>query len=171
MPAAQTYAFFGAKGGAGTTTVAVNCGVELARLSKKPTLMIDLKPGLGEVVESEVEGGADSRRGQIGFTQGEVDEVRRAELPLRRADLRRFLVGASESLGRKPAVGLHPAKHDALARLRARLAARGVRLMLDFVPNHMALDHPWVETHPDYFVHGTEARSWQVDSNGNWVKG
>jgi len=29
--------------------------------------------------------------------------------------------------------------------------------MLDFVPNHMAPDHPWVEQHPDYFVHGTEA--------------
>ena len=28
--------------------------------------------------------------------------------------------------------------------------------MLDFVPNHMAPDHPWVEEHPDYFVAGTE---------------
>jgi hypothetical protein len=28
--------------------------------------------------------------------------------------------------------------------------------MLDFVPNHMAPDHPWVEEHPDYFVSGTE---------------
>ena len=28
--------------------------------------------------------------------------------------------------------------------------------MLDFVPNHMALDHPWVEDHPEYFVAGTE---------------
>jgi glycosidase len=28
--------------------------------------------------------------------------------------------------------------------------------MLDFVPNHMALDHPWVESHPEYFVTGTE---------------
>jgi len=44
----------------------------------------------------------------------------------------------------------------ALARLRRRLAKRGLRLMLDFVPNHMALDHPWVEDHPDYFVPGTE---------------
>src|SRR5512133_3453782 len=34
----------------------------------------------------------------------------------------------------------------ALARLRQRLAKRGLRLMLDFVPNHIALDHPWVET-------------------------
>jgi len=48
-PAATTLVFFGAKGGAGTTTIAVNCGVELARLSKRPTIIIDLKPGLGEV--------------------------------------------------------------------------------------------------------------------------
>src|ERR1019366_4320379 len=46
---ATTLVFFGAKGGAGTTTVAVNCGVELARLSKKATVIVDLKSGLGEV--------------------------------------------------------------------------------------------------------------------------
>ena len=33
---------------------------------------------------------------------------------------------------------------------------RGLKLMLDFVPNHMASDHPWVEDIPDYFIHGTE---------------
>ena len=48
-PAASTLAFFGAKGGAGTTTVAVNCAVELARLSGRPTVIVDLKSGLGEV--------------------------------------------------------------------------------------------------------------------------
>jgi pilus assembly protein CpaE len=47
--AATTLVFFGAKGGAGTTTIAVNCGVELARLTKRSTIIIDLKPGLGEV--------------------------------------------------------------------------------------------------------------------------
>jgi hypothetical protein len=46
---------------------------------------------------------------------------------------------------------------EALARIRARLQARGLRLMLDFVPNHTALDHPWVETHPDWYIQGTEA--------------
>jgi pilus assembly protein CpaE len=46
---ATTLVFFGAKGGAGTTTVTVNCGVELARLSKRSTLIVDLKPGLGEI--------------------------------------------------------------------------------------------------------------------------
>jgi pilus assembly protein CpaE len=44
-----THVFLGAKGGAGTTTLAVNCAVELARQSKRPTIIVDLKPGLGEV--------------------------------------------------------------------------------------------------------------------------
>ncbi len=44
----------------------------------------------------------------------------------------------------------------ALARLRERLRKRGLRLLLDFVPNHTALDHPWVEEHPEYYVSGTE---------------
>jgi pilus assembly protein CpaE len=48
-PAATTLVFFGAKGGAGTTTIAVNCGVELARITKRSTVVVDLKPGLGEV--------------------------------------------------------------------------------------------------------------------------
>ena len=45
----------------------------------------------------------------------------------------------------------------ALARLRERLRSRGLRLMLDFVPNHTGLDHPWVNQHPEYFIQGTDA--------------
>jgi len=44
----------------------------------------------------------------------------------------------------------------ALARLRERLRQRGLRLLLDFVPNHTALDHHWVKEHPEYYVSGTE---------------
>ena len=46
----------------------------------------------------------------------------------------------------------------ALAAARAALAARGVRLLLDYVPNHVAPDHPWVTSHPELFVHGDAAR-------------
>jgi pilus assembly protein CpaE len=48
-PESKTIVFFGVKGGAGTTTIAVNCGVDIARLHKKRTLIVDVKPGLGEV--------------------------------------------------------------------------------------------------------------------------
>lgn len=41
--------FFGVKGGAGTTTLAVNTAIEVARTSKKPTLIIDLHQFIGEV--------------------------------------------------------------------------------------------------------------------------
>ena len=44
----------------------------------------------------------------------------------------------------------------ALARVRERLRKRGLRLMLDFVPNHTCLDHPWVEDHPEHYIAGTE---------------
>ena len=44
----------------------------------------------------------------------------------------------------------------ALARLRKRMHQRGLRLILDFVPNHVAPDHHWVDEHPDFFVEGTQ---------------
>jgi hypothetical protein len=39
--------------------------------------------------------------------------------------------------------------------LRARLAAQGMRMILDFVPNHTARDHRLVRERPEAFVRGT----------------
>lgn len=46
----------------------------------------------------------------------------------------------------------------ALKRFRQRIHERGIRLVLDFVPNHLAPDHAWARYHPEYFVRGTEAQ-------------
>lgn len=59
---------------------------------------------------------------------------------------------------------------EALARLRERLRSRGLRLMLDFVPNHVALDHPWVQEHPGYLMAGIEAELARQPQNYTRVK-
>ncbi len=43
----------------------------------------------------------------------------------------------------------------ALSNLRQRLRQRGIRLMLDFVPNHVGMDHEWSK-HPEYVITGTQ---------------
>jgi hypothetical protein len=44
----------------------------------------------------------------------------------------------------------------ALKTFRTRLSERGIALILDFVPNHTARDHPWVASHPEYYIAGRE---------------
>ena len=48
---------------------------------------------------------------------------------------------------------------DGLARFRQRLARSGVGLVLDFVPNHTAIDHPWVHRHPEWYVQAEHERA------------
>jgi glycosidase len=42
--------------------------------------------------------------------------------------------------------------------------------MLDFVPNHTGLDHPWVEEHPEYYVAGTEEDVLRAPHNYAWAR-
>lgn len=42
-----------------------------------------------------------------------------------------------------------------LAIARAMLRERGIGLILDFVPNHVAPDHPWTARHPERFIQGS----------------
>jgi hypothetical protein len=44
----------------------------------------------------------------------------------------------------------------ALAATRAALASRGVGLILDYVPNHVASDHAWTLEHPECLLPGSE---------------
>ena len=44
-----------------------------------------------------------------------------------------------------------------LAQFREALSRLGIKLILDFVPNHVATDHRWTRQHPEYFVRGARA--------------
>ena len=56
---------------------------------------------------------------------------------------------------RRYVVDEHLGGPSGLAAARKQLADRGMHLILDFVPNHVASDHPWVMEHPDYFIQGS----------------
>jgi hypothetical protein len=78
-----------------------------------------------------------------------VDDFRRALPDFSPADN----VGSPYCI-RRYVVDKHLGGPEGLAIARRELAKRGMKLLLDFVPNHVAPDHPWVAEHPEYFVRG-----------------
>lgn len=46
---------------------------------------------------------------------------------------------------------------EGLRGARQRLAERNLALILDYVPNHVASDHPWVTAHPECLLTGTRS--------------
>ena len=60
---------------------------------------------------------------------------------------------------------------------RDALRKRGMKLIVDFVPNHVAPDHPWVNEHPEYFIGGTasdianDPESWFQSESGVMARG
>jgi hypothetical protein len=57
---------------------------------------------------------------------------------------------------------------QALAAARGELAARDARLLLDYVPNHVAPDHPWMTSEPQLFIQGDD-HDLRADPSG-WVQ-
>jgi alpha amylase-like protein len=82
-----------------------------------------------------------------------LDAGNRAALP----DLRDGDVIGSPYCVRDYAVDARFGGRAALAAAREALAARGLGLILDYVPNHVAPDHPWTAARPECFVTGTDA--------------
>jgi hypothetical protein len=84
-----------------------------------------------------------------------VDEFRRVLPDFRSQDN----VGSPYAI-RRYVVDGHLGGAEGLVVARRELANRGMKLLLDFVPNHVAPDHPWVSEHPEYFIggHSEDAR-------------
>jgi hypothetical protein len=79
----------------------------------------------------------------------------RAEYVRAVRDLQEEDISGSPFAVHKYSVDPHLGGNAALKRFRDRLHSRGIKLLVDFVPNHVALDHPWVQERPDFFIHGT----------------
>src|SRR5215472_7705929 len=78
-----------------------------------------------------------------------LDDFRRALPDFRPEDN----VGSAYSV-RRYVVDSRLGGKQGLATARRELSRRGMRLILDFVPNHVAPDHPWVAEHPEYLIRG-----------------
>lgn len=89
---------------------------------------------------------------EIALRDASLQASFRAALP----DLRPEDVAGSPYCVRNYVVDASLGGPEGLAAARAQLAARGVRLILDYVPNHVAPDHPWLTERPNCLVQGTQ---------------
>ncbi len=58
---------------------------------------------------------------------------------------------------------------DGLRRFREKLRQHGLGLILDFVPNHLGIDHGWVAARPELFVRSGEARPETFRAGRSWI--
>ncbi len=139
----------------------INTWVWLQELSQKYKVPVTLSEVPGEVWDSLANLGVDAiwfmgvwERSPAGIAianknEGLLESFRRALPDYRPEDnvgspycVRQYVVDAALGGSR----GLTVA--------RSELDKRGLKLILDFVPNHVAPDHPWTTQHPEYFIQG-----------------
>ena len=93
------------------------------------------------------DGGMDAQPGGVGDRAGQHGAGRRASRPCCRTTDPQDVVGSPYCV-RDYEVDPRLGGRDGLARARAALARHGLGLVLDFVPNHVAPDHPWTRSEP-----------------------
>ena len=116
-----------------------------------------------EVWDDAVPAGADAvwlmgvwERSPAGLAIARDDERLQRSFRAALPDLSPEDVAGSPYCVRRYAVDRRLGGAAGLAAARAELARRGLRLVLDYVPNHVAPDHPAVKAHPERFVLGSE---------------
>ena len=146
----------------------INAWVWLRELSLKYQKPVDLSAVPGQEWDALAARGFDAlwfmgvwERSPAGIAvsnrnKGLLEDFRRALPDFRTEDN----VGSPYCV-RRYVVDDHLGGRKGLAVARKELAKRGLRLILDFVPNHVARDHPWVTGHPEYCLRGSadEARN------------
>jgi glycosidase len=141
----------------------VNTAVWLTSLSQAAGHRLTLAEVASSDWEAITPAGADAvwlmgvwERSPAGLAVARADDKMMASFRDVLPDLRpEDIIGSPYCVRRYVADPMFGGPHG-LAAARAALAARGVRLLLDYVPNHVAPDHPWVTSNPELFVRGDE---------------
>lgn len=96
-------------------------------------------------------------RSPVGAQEAWDDLPLRAEFGRMLPDVKREDDIGSAYCVRRYEADAHLGGRAGLAAARRALAERGVKLILDFVPNHVAPDHPWAKEKPELFIQGDAA--------------
>ena len=133
---------------------------ERSRVVGRPVTLGDLDPADWDMVTPD---GVDAvwlmgvwERSPSGLVVAERDLQLQASFLDALPDLHRGDVIGSPYCVRRYVVDSAFGGREGLATARTALADRGVRLILDYVPNHVAPDHPWTAEHPERFVQGDQ---------------
>jgi len=157
----------------------INAWVWLSDLSQKYGTTVDLSSVPSADWDSIAKFGFDAvwlmgvwERSPKGIEIAKQNEIMLNDFRRALPDFRPQDIVGSPYCVRRYLVDRHLGGPKGLAIARRELAKRGMNLILDFVSNHLAPDHPWVTDRPDYFVRGhaddakSDPSSWaEIDGN------